>query len=73
MSASFPPKGAKSAQNKLMPKNQKYVRICPKCGSAKVMGNVLNMAIGVPNFYKCAECCYSGHIFPEVEVEGVKK
>jgi len=56
-----------------MPKNQKYVRICPKCGSAKVMGNVLNMAIGVPNFYKCAECGYSGQIFPEVEVKGVKK
>ena len=45
-----------------------YVRVCPKCGSSKVIGNILNMAVAMPNYYKCANCSYSGQIFPEVEI-----
>lgn len=52
--------------------NRKYIRICPKCKSSKVIGNILNLALGIPNFYKCADCGYSGQIFPEVSVEKVE-
>lgn len=54
----------------------KYVKICPKCGSAKVQvdfSNPVVWAYGTVVKYKCKSCMHLGTLFPEVLVEDMEK
>ncbi len=53
----------------------KYLRICPKCKSAKVeveKSNPLHATFGVPWMYVCQSCGHSGQVFPEVAIDSLK-
>jgi predicted RNA-binding Zn-ribbon protein involved in translation (DUF1610 family) len=46
-------------------KGEKWVRICPRCGSKDVRGGPL-YGMGVfPRPYKCLNCGFVGYLFPE--------
>lgn len=56
---------------------EKYVRICPNCGSLDI--EILNVtkqftfALGIPTQYKCKKCGFSSHVFPEVSIKDLEK
>lgn len=58
---------------------EKYVKICPKCGSIDVQtdfSNPADWALGITPRYKCNSCNHESTIFPEVlvdEIENYKK
>jgi len=49
-----------------------YVKICPKCKKGNIQreahGTVMD-AFGMPSPYKCLDCGFSSHIFPEIDVD----
>ena len=52
-------------------KNGKWVRICPRCGSKDVKGGSL---LGIfPKPYKCQNCGFVSHLFPETTLKEAKK
>lgn len=53
-------------------KMEKYVKICPKCGSTDVTipSKGLDISLTVPDY--CRECGFRGR-FPEVEVNKIKE
>ena len=58
-----------------MPK-EKYVTVCPKCGSRDVTfeKQAAYVYTGLSNQFKqCNNCGYHGMIFPEVPVSGVEE
>ena len=42
------------------------IRICPRCGSE----NVQMVAGGIMGMWMCADCGFSGSVFPEKEIIG---
>lgn len=56
-------------------KQERYVMICPKCGSPDVYldkSNPLQPAMGLPAMYVCNKCRYKGYNFPEVKLSELK-
>jgi transposase-like protein len=54
----------------------KYVKICPKCGSTNVKADLSQQSFGAGaefSQYKCADCGYFSMIFPEAEKSKVKE
>ena len=48
------------------------VKVCPKCGSENVKidtDNVKAVVVLSVSAYKCLDCLFSGHLFPEIEKE----
>lgn len=54
---------------------EKYVKICPKCGSTDVQVDFSNasFAIGSPVSHNCNSCGTVGMVFPEVEESKVEE
>lgn len=53
---------------------ERYVKICPKCGSIDVDTDYSNPAVwayGTTMKYKCSSCSYSNTLFPEVYKENI--
>jgi predicted RNA-binding Zn-ribbon protein involved in translation (DUF1610 family) len=47
-------------------KIEKWIKICPRCGSRDVKGGPL-YGMGVfPKPYKCLNCGFVGFLFPEI-------
>ena len=64
-------KPKKKAQEKKKPEKKRYVKVCPKCGSAEInieKANPLQPALGLPERYECISCGFAGRNFPEVEL-----
>ncbi len=51
----------------------KFIRVCPKCGSAKVIVAKAKMHSELPSQYKCRKCSYTSYFFPETTKELLKK
>lgn len=51
----------------------KFFRICPKCGSTKVMLSKAKLQQSLPSQYKCRKCSYTSYFFPETTKEQLKK
>ncbi len=50
-----------------------YVKICPKCRSLNIsIVNKITMGF-LPSEYICNNCKYTGFIFPEINVNKIKK
>jgi len=43
-----------------------WIRVCPKCGSAKVGHTLVGILTGA---YKCKKCGLEGPLFPEIKVK----
>jgi len=54
-------------------KNTEYVKMCPKCNSAKVNLNQQGglAFFGLPAFYTCKDCGYTNNFFPEIRFEKI--
>ena len=49
-------------------------RICPKCKSLDVKKELTASAVfGAPQEWVCNDCNFRGHIFPEIELNKMKK
>ncbi|MBI2652675.1 hypothetical protein HYX00_04380 [Candidatus Woesearchaeota archaeon] len=54
---------------------EKYVKICPRCGSINIgtdFSNPVVWAYGASPKYKCMKCGYMGALFPEVPESKIK-
>lgn len=51
----------------------KFFRICPKCGSTKVILSKAKLQQSLPSQYKCRKCSYTSYFFPETTKEQLKK
>ena len=59
---------------KSLQKNEKYVRICPKCKSPDVYINKPNpLQSFLPAMYACNRCKHLGQIFPEVKLSKINE
>lgn len=50
-------------------KKERYIRICPKCGSINIQTDYSNPAVwayGTSTKYKCNSCGVIGPVFPEI-------
>lgn len=57
-------------------KDGKYVKVCPKCGSAKIQVDFSNPVVwdyGTPPKYRCKSCGYISSTFPEILEEKSKQ
>ncbi len=48
------------------------LKVCPRCGSIDILSNTLTGYITQP-IYVCNRCGYQNTIFPEVDVDTLKK
>ena len=54
----------------------KTIRICPKCGSIDLEKDDkkgLTYLGGISPNYKCNSCKFSSPLFPEIDIENIKK
>ena len=57
-----------------MAETKKYVKICPKCKSIEIRTNFKpNIGLGAPTEYVCDKCGFTSMIFPEIDVDELKK
>ncbi len=56
-------------------RKEKYVTVCPKCGSSDVLPeqDPAYAGLGFPQFKQCNHCGHHGMIFPEVSASQVPK
>tara|TARA_Y100000310_G_C20689135_1_gene821038 strand:- start:291 stop:491 length:201 start_codon:yes stop_codon:yes gene_type:complete len=57
-------------------KKEKYVKICPKCGSKDVSSDLSVASIARGSFqndFKCNKCEYKGMFFPEIGESKLKE
>ena len=45
-------------------KKEKFIRVCPRCGSKNVENEVIFSRMG--QFYVCKHCGFGGSLFPEI-------
>jgi rubredoxin len=47
--------------------------LCPQCGSINVKKDLkLTLLIGIPQKWKCRDCEFAGHLFPEVPNKNIE-
>ncbi|MHA1233090.1 MAG: hypothetical protein ACTSPQ_20890 [Candidatus Helarchaeota archaeon] len=49
------------------------IRICPKCGKAKLKSAINVSGWLAPDMYECTECGYVGYIYLEIDPEDLEK
>ncbi len=58
------------------PLEEKYIKICPTCGSPDIEADFSNAAAVADGFFyskRCNNCGYNGGFFPEIPVSQLKK
>ncbi|UZE94290.1 MAG: hypothetical protein IB618_01830 [Candidatus Pacearchaeota archaeon] len=55
-----------------------YVKICPRCHSIDIQishqGGLSGLtALGLPTVYRCKNCGYRSHAFPEIDLNEMKR
>ncbi len=56
--------------------SERYITVCPYCGSADVSSDMSIKSIGQGSLFnekKCNDCGFSGEIFPEMTISEAKK
>ncbi|MBW2973989.1 hypothetical protein KY346_06400 [Candidatus Woesearchaeota archaeon] len=62
-------------QARRLNKMQKYIKICPKCGSIDIkeeLDNPAKVRFGAPLDFICQACGFKAKIFPEVKEEEIE-
>lgn len=50
------------------------IKFCPRCKSPSVQKEMtLKIIIGAPQQWKCNNCDFKGHLFPEIEKDKLKE
>jgi transposase-like protein len=52
----------------------KKMKFCPRCKSKNVQKDfTLFTLVGAPSQWRCLDCGFTGHIFPEAELGSIEK
>ena len=52
-------------------KKEKFIKVCPRCGSKNVENELIFSRMG--QFYVCKSCGFGGSLFPEISMNYAKK
>lgn len=63
----------RKVKNRKEKKEEKHVKICPKCNSLNIKSDLTLAFLGETSTMTCSDCGYTNTFFPEVEVSKVRE